>query len=99
MWQTVSFAVEAENNPDNSVVQTQQTGENLEDTTDIAPEESITTTPLTGEIDARSVKSPYENNFQEEKPKQNEFTRMVFMFLKVMVAVAICSLIIFSKSS
>ena len=69
--------------------------QNADNGTDFAEESSVTTTPMTGEIDAMVSKSPYENNFQENTPKQNEFTRAVFMFLKTMLAVGICSVIIF----
>ncbi len=62
---------------------------------DVPDEESLRTTPVTGNIDANTVKSPYENNFQEKTAPDNEFSRVVFMFLKVMFAVAICSLIIY----
>ena len=71
------------------------TEQSLEDTTDYAKEQSVTTTPKTGEIDAMVKKSPYENTFQEKIPEQNEFTKAVFLFLKTMLAVVICSIIIF----
>lgn len=83
---------EALNSSVNSQTNVEQ---NLEDTTDFSEESSVTTTPMTGEIDSMVVKSPYENNFQEKTPEQNEFTRAVFMFLKTMLAVALCSIIIF----
>ena len=78
------------NNPNNTVVE-----QDLDEITDYAEEQSITTTPRAGEIDSKIVKSPYENDFQEEIPKQNEFTKAVFMFLKTMLAVVVCSIIIF----
>ncbi|MBE7705951.1 MAG: hypothetical protein E7Z91_01725 [Cyanobacteria bacterium SIG30] len=64
--------------------------------TDANYNESINTTPMTRTIDEKTAKSPYENDFQETKPhQQSEFTVAVFMFLKVMAAVAICSVMIF----
>jgi hypothetical protein len=60
-------------------------------------ESNITTKPVTAEIDRASVKSPYENDIKTSVAdhSKNEMARMIFMFLKVMVAVAVSSVIIY----
>jgi hypothetical protein len=60
-------------------------------------EPNITTKPVTAEIDMASVKSPYENDIKTSVAdhSKSELTRIIFMFLKVMAAVAISSVIIY----
>ncbi len=60
-------------------------------------EPNITTKPVTAQIDNASVKSPYENDIKTNVAdhSKSEMTRMIFMFLKVMAAVAVSCVIIY----
>lgn len=60
-------------------------------------EPNITTKPVTAEIDRASAKSPYENDIKTNVAdhSKNELARMIFMFVKVMFAVAVSSVIIY----
>lgn len=60
-------------------------------------EPNITTKPVTAEIDRASVKSPYENDIKTSVAdhSKSEVARIILMFIKVMIAVAVSSVIIY----